>query len=71
MGEAGLKPGDTVRVVDGPLRGNVGTVKRVMHMALESESVAMVLVVIRDGGEDYLVWDSLEKIEDAQKGGEQ
>ena len=70
MGEAELKPGDTVRVVDGPLRGNVGTVKRVMHMALESESVAMVLVVFRDGGEDYLVWDSLEKIEDAQKGGE-
>ena len=65
MGEAELKPGDTVRVVDGPLRGNVGTVKRVMHMALESESVAVVLVVFRDGGEDYLVWDNLEKVEDA------
>lgn len=40
-----------------------------MHMALESESVAIVLVVFRDGSEDYLVWDSLEKIENAQKGG--
>jgi len=69
LGEAELKPGDTVRVVEGPLRGNVGTVKRVMHMALESESVAVVLVVFRDWGEDYLVWDSLEKIEDAHKGG--
>jgi hypothetical protein len=41
-----------------------------MHMALESESVAMVLVVFPDGSEDYLVWDSLENVEDAQKGGE-
>ena len=64
-GDDGIGTGDTVRVVEGPLRGNVGAVKRVMHMARESESVAVVLVVFRDGGEDYLVWDKLEKVEDA------
>ena len=64
-GDKGISTGDTVRVIDGALRGKAGTVKRVMHMALESESVSVILVVFPDGSEDYLVWDNLEKVEDA------
>lgn len=69
MSDSLPQPGDTVRVVSGPLLGETGTVRRVAEMSSDGSTAVMVLINFSDGSWGYQGAASLEKMEAAESDG--